>query len=132
MRPNVGTVDAYLRIAFGLFAFGLGLKQRRRGRSLLYLALGANKVAEGITRLCPLLALLGTDTLSADEARRLEGGLPLPTGYGQLRQNPYLAPSSGGAPGEGNGHAGAPQNGPEPRSKLAKLRLRRREEPSFV
>ncbi len=60
-RPaeNIGVVDAYLRLFGGLslLALGAGRKFGRVG-SFLAVVLGASKVAEGITRYCPLYDLL--------------------------------------------------------------------------
>jgi hypothetical protein len=58
MKKNVGDTDAYLRIAGGLAMVGFGIIDRSRWM----VALGAMKVAEGITRHCPLLQLLGMNT----------------------------------------------------------------------
>jgi hypothetical protein len=59
MKKNVGRTDAYLRITCGLTMLGCGIMDRSR----LMVSLGAMKVAEGITRWCPLLEVLGKDTL---------------------------------------------------------------------
>lgn len=95
MQQNVGTWDAYLRLVIGFFFLGLGATSRHRARSLLYLALGANKVAEGITRHCPVLGLLGLNTLSPADRRAMVTA-PSRDGYGQLAHNPYLSSSGDG------------------------------------
>lgn len=59
MQKNVGDTDAYLRLTCGLTMLGIGVMDRSR----LLIALGAMKVAEGITRWCPLLQALGKNTL---------------------------------------------------------------------
>lgn len=66
---NVGVVDAYLRIFGGLTLLALGAG-RKLGRtsSILAVVLGASKVAEGMTRYCPLYDLL--DLSSAEGAVR--------------------------------------------------------------
>lgn len=85
--PNMGTVDAYLRLAVGSFFLALGIKDRRRIRSLLFVAFGASKVAEGVTRFCPLLHLLGTNTLGSPVEAGPWGRSA--SGYGQWSENPY-------------------------------------------
>lgn len=67
MKKNVGTVDAYLRITCGLIGLVYSaMKMKWRPNSALYqfvLFCSAMKVAEGITRFCPMLQLLNRDTL---------------------------------------------------------------------
>jgi len=58
MEKNVGDVDALIRIWGGLFMLGMGIN--RDSYSLM--ALGSGKVAEGVTRFCPMLYLLGIST----------------------------------------------------------------------
>lgn len=58
MKKNVGDTDAYLRLTCGLTMLGVGVMDR----SKLMVAFGAMKVAEGITRYCPLLHVLGMNT----------------------------------------------------------------------
>lgn len=65
MEKNIGDTDAYLRIACGLTMFGFGVMDRSRP----LVALGAMKVAEGITRWCPLLHVLGMTTANIEETR---------------------------------------------------------------
>lgn len=62
---NVGTVDAYIRITVGLAA--LTWVGARNGGSWRWpvTLLGAMKVAEGITRYCPLLEAAGMSTLES-------------------------------------------------------------------
>jgi hypothetical protein len=65
MEKNVGTYDASLRITFGLiglaYSIVCGVRHRRRFPWLLAL-MSAMKIAEGIVRFCPTLALFGKDT----------------------------------------------------------------------
>jgi len=71
-EENIGVLDAYLRLlgGFALLALGMGRKLGRAS-SFLAILLGASKVAEGITRYCPLYDLL--DLTSADgTVRRIE------------------------------------------------------------
>ena len=58
MKKNVGEIDRYLRITLGLVMLGQGINRD----SNLWMALGAMKVAEGITRYCPMLDMLGINT----------------------------------------------------------------------
>ena len=60
MVKNVGDLDAYLRITCGLTLFGIGIMSS----SKLLSALGSMKVAEGITRFCPMLYMLDKNTLN--------------------------------------------------------------------
>ncbi len=59
MQKNVGDMDAYLRLTGGFTLLGLGVLDRSRFMVLL----GAMKLAEGITRFCPMLHMLGMNTL---------------------------------------------------------------------
>lgn len=70
LPQNVGRLDAYLRITFGLSALVWGAS-RRLGRwgPLLTLA-GAMKVAEGLTRYCPMLHAV--DAMNSRTASREE------------------------------------------------------------
>ncbi len=61
MKKNVGEIDRYLRITLGLLMLGQGINRD----SSLWMALGAMKVAEGITRYCPMLDMLGINTTKA-------------------------------------------------------------------
>lgn len=71
-EENIGVLDAYLRLlgGFALLALGMG---RKLGRASSFLAvlLGASKVAEGITRYCPLYDLLDL-TSAGGSLRRSE------------------------------------------------------------
>lgn len=63
VKKNVGDTDAYLRIAGGLTMLGVGVMDRSR----LMVAFGAMKVAEGITRYCPLLDMLNLNTTGQEQ-----------------------------------------------------------------
>lgn len=63
MQKNVGNLDAYMRITGGLFMIGTGIMRS----SKTMIGLGAMKVAEGITRFCPMLYLLNLSTVDLDE-----------------------------------------------------------------
>ena len=63
MVKNVGGLDAYCRIAGGLTLLSMGIICSSKTLSFL----GSMKVAEGITRFCPILYLLDKNTLEWDE-----------------------------------------------------------------
>lgn len=67
MKKNVGTVDAIMRISCGLtglaWATSRMVRQPYRSMPMIMAALSAMKVAEGITRYCPMLGLFGVDTI---------------------------------------------------------------------
>jgi hypothetical protein len=62
MRPNIGIINALIRITFGftMLAWTTAKMVKRPWRdSYIFVAmLAAMKVAEGITRFCPVTALL--------------------------------------------------------------------------
>jgi len=65
MRRNVGTTDAMIRISAGLLglAYGVGRMSRRPHRTpWLLMSLSAMKVAEGVTRFCPMYAAIGMNS----------------------------------------------------------------------
>lgn len=72
MRKNVGTWDAIMRITVGLFGLAWSTSRMARhpyrGFPVLVAMLSGMKVAEGITRFCPMLHLLGTRTNDAKQA----------------------------------------------------------------
>jgi len=134
VTPNIGTVDAYVRLAAGLFCLGLGIKDRRPIRSLLLIAFGANKVAEGVTRFCPLLYLMGENTVGSAYDDVL--GDRRDSGYGQWTENPYPTHSSsdlleleGDAP-DGGDSSEDPARGGEKRRRPLRLVSWRRRSPS--
>ena len=68
---NIGVADAYLRLFGGLtlLALGAGRKLGRTG-SILAVLFGASKVAEGITRYCPVYDLLELTSVDGSVTRR--------------------------------------------------------------
>ena len=68
---NIGIVDAYLRLFGGLtlLALGAGRKFGRAG-SICAVLLGASKVAEGITRYCPMYDLMELTSIDGSLRRR--------------------------------------------------------------
>ncbi|RBP41592.1 YgaP family membrane protein [Garciella nitratireducens] len=68
MEKNVGTLDSYLRITIGLTMLGTGILQK----SLSRIVFGSGKVAEGVTRFCPALYLMGINTKDLDKKRDSE------------------------------------------------------------
>lgn len=74
MRKNVGTLDASIRITVGLvgLAFAVGRMSRRPYRTpWMLMFLSAMKVAEGITRFCPMLYSMGLSTRTKDGLKPL-------------------------------------------------------------
>ncbi len=71
MKKNVGTIDAIVRITCGLtgLAWATSRMVRRPYRSMpmIMASLSAMKVAEGITRYCPMLGLFGVDTFEKEK-----------------------------------------------------------------
>jgi len=69
MHKNVGTTDAMIRITGGLLglAYGVGKMSRRPYNTpWLLLAFSAMKVAEGVTRVCPMYSAMGVNTIKAN------------------------------------------------------------------
>jgi len=78
MRKNVGTIDATIRITAGLLGLAYGIERmtRKPYRAPWFLmAMSAMKVAEGITRFCPMLYAAGTNTLTKRAVNRLMGSM---------------------------------------------------------
>lgn len=63
MKKNIGTLDSWLRITGGLYMLGTGIIEKDK----LMLTIGSMKVAEGITRFCPILYSLGLSTIEDPE-----------------------------------------------------------------
>ncbi|HAX73323.1 MAG TPA: DUF2892 domain-containing protein [Firmicutes bacterium] len=63
MSKNVGRIDAYLRISSGLLLISLAIMKKKGWLA----ALGSLKVAEGVTRYCPVLDLCHCTTLTDEE-----------------------------------------------------------------
>ncbi|EGL81554.1 hypothetical protein CathTA2_3100 [Caldalkalibacillus thermarum TA2.A1] len=77
MKKNVGTFDAIMRITFGLTGLAWGTAQMvrhpNRGFPMVVTMASAMKVAEGVTRYCPMLAMLNmtsTRMLTPDRPRQ--------------------------------------------------------------
>lgn len=58
LKKNVGDLDSYLRLTAGLSFMGIGISKKS---SPLIIA-GAMKVAEGITKFCPAMYMMGLST----------------------------------------------------------------------
>lgn len=67
MKKNVGTYDAFIRISCGLtgLAWGIASLIRRPNGTMPWMVTMASamKVAEGVTRFCPMLAMLGKESV---------------------------------------------------------------------
>lgn len=57
-KKNVGDIDATLRLSGGFTLLGTGIIKK----STLMIVAGSMMIAEGITRFCPILYLLGLST----------------------------------------------------------------------
>jgi hypothetical protein len=78
MRKNVGTVDATIRITLGLLglAYGIGKMSRKPRRAPWFLmTMSAMKVAEGITRFCPMLYAFGSNTVTKAGVNAMMGNM---------------------------------------------------------
>lgn len=76
MQKNVGTFDAIMRITCGLtgLAWATACMVRRPYRSMPWFTaiMSGMKVAEGVTRFCPMLKLMNTNTLGKGSASKGE------------------------------------------------------------
>ncbi|QTD41917.1 DUF2892 domain-containing protein [Sporosarcina sp. Te-1] len=65
MKQNIGTVNSMMRIAGGLTLLAWSIAKMARekptGAQLFVSMMGAQKVAEGMTRYCPMTDLLDLD-----------------------------------------------------------------------
>lgn len=63
LRPNIGLINALIRIALGItvvsWATAKLVKRPYQSTPLIVSFLGAMKIAEGITRFCPIMYLFG-------------------------------------------------------------------------
>jgi len=61
LKPNIGTLNALIRITCGFTLLGWGtaalVRRPQRNYPLFSMFMGAMKVAEGITRFCPIVFL---------------------------------------------------------------------------
>jgi hypothetical protein len=78
MTKNVGELDAYCRIAGGLTLLSMGIICSSKTLSFI----GSMKVAEGVTRFCPMLYLMGKDTLGWDRKLEKQGEVTAETPAG--------------------------------------------------
>lgn len=66
MKKNVGTIDAIMRITIGLTGIAWGTARMvhdpHRSLPMLVTLASAMKVAEGVTRFCPMLAAFNTSS----------------------------------------------------------------------
>lgn len=66
MKNNVGTIDAMMRITCGLFGLAWSTSKMTshpfKSRYSMIGAISAMKVAEGITRYCPVFDMLNINT----------------------------------------------------------------------
>jgi len=71
VKKNVGTLDAMIRLVAGFtgLAWAIAMASRPFSRPPVGLMLlSALKIAEGLTRWCPMLALMGASTRELDRS----------------------------------------------------------------
>ncbi len=74
MKKNIGTCDALIRITLGLVGLAYCLVQANRRKynfPWILTSIFAMKVGEGILRYCPMLDLLGRNTIGQDNKNSL-------------------------------------------------------------
>lgn len=78
MKKNVGTLDSIVRISIGLIGLAwsisrLSQKNKRLNRFVPWMitVFSAVKVAEGITRYCPMLGFWKVSTMNLDKGKVL-------------------------------------------------------------
>jgi hypothetical protein len=67
VQKNVGTVDALMRITCGLVGLAWCASKSRRNFPLMIAIFSGMKVAEGIIRYCPVLAIFGKNTAASEK-----------------------------------------------------------------
>ncbi|MDA8351640.1 MAG: DUF2892 domain-containing protein [Firmicutes bacterium] len=76
MQKNVGTWDALMRITLGFTGLAWGISRMiqkpHNMTPLLVALLSGMKVAEGITRFCPMLTVMGATTQDSKTADNRE------------------------------------------------------------
>ncbi|MGD9679151.1 MAG: DUF2892 domain-containing protein [Vulcanibacillus sp.] len=72
MKKNVGTLDAMLRISSGLFSLAWSISRMTRfpyrGTYIMVGMMSAMMVAQGVTRYCTILDLLGLSTVEGENS----------------------------------------------------------------
>jgi len=78
MKKNVGTFDAMMRITWGLAGLSWGISQMvhypHRSMPMTITIISAMKVAEGVTRWCPMLEIFGLSTVEKQFGEKIETG----------------------------------------------------------
>ena len=62
MYKNMGLLDSFIRLFFGLLAFGFGVSRR----NCISIFLGSILTAEGITRFCPIMFIGDIESFKYD------------------------------------------------------------------
>lgn len=62
-QKNIGRLDAYIRISTGIVITSMGIMRDKGWLTVL----GGMKIAEGVTRYCPMLDIMGLSTISDEE-----------------------------------------------------------------
>ncbi len=77
MKENIGTIDRYLRLTAGFYLLGAGIKRS----SDLLMIMGSMKIAEGITKWCPMLHVLNMSTNGKTGPKEM----PMPDNQGETQ-----------------------------------------------
>jgi hypothetical protein len=82
MKPNIGTANALIRITIGLTMVGYAAARmgRKSGENhIMMMMMGSMKVAEGITKYCPMTDLYkrGQELQHMDLASMTKEGSPI-------------------------------------------------------
>lgn len=76
IKKNVGTFDALMRITWGIVGVSWGISRMvhfpHKSSPVIVTMLSAMKVAEGVTRWCPMLDMLGLSTVEKDTTDKKE------------------------------------------------------------
>ncbi|QHE50972.1 DUF2892 domain-containing protein [Pontibacillus sp. HMF3514] len=79
VRPNIGIINAMIRITVGLtvvaYSTARMVRQPWRQSSMMYVMIGAMKVAEGIVRYCPVTAMVQQQVDQKKEKDDEESGI---------------------------------------------------------
>ncbi|WP_198507795.1 YgaP family membrane protein [Bacillus sp. FJAT-45037] len=74
MKPNIGRIDALIRITAGftVLAYSISklVRKPHHNRSLLAAMLGGMKIAEGITRFCPLIYIAKNELMHNQDEKQ--------------------------------------------------------------
>ncbi|OYD07527.1 YgaP family membrane protein [Paludifilum halophilum] len=87
MQKNVGTWDAIMRITMGAagLAWSTSCMTRKPGRTLpvIVAMMSGMKVAEGVTRFCPLLHAMGVTSTETEVKKSGSPNMPRQRGWSE-------------------------------------------------